>query len=214
MVKKEVNFKLILVIIAAIGFVLFCVGAIMGGRLSNIPASFKQDALPAGAEPLLQDDQNMDSADYINTIHSVELNLIHSDLTIKIGKVFDISGTGACDAYVKDGVLYAGAGDTTYSLGGVTLDSSKVCGYGKYVLTIPDSAELRYVKINTKGCNIDGDGLKADNIEIHSTRGISLKSCKIDLDYIIANNKCIMDNAGKVNTPVHEYGKPQYNVNQ
>lgn len=178
----------IIIALAAIGLILLCVGAVMGGSLSSIPTMFSEADLPEGVQ----------SIDEVKTtdIRSVELYLVKSDITIKTGKSFSLSGTGLYDSYVKDGIFYAGAGDNKHSanIWGMKLKvpSKWVCGYGSYVLTIPKKANLDSITVHTSYCNISGDLLQAKTIDI------SMKSGDLNLAGITADTLTLSASRGKI----------------
>lgn len=182
------NKKKVIIALAVIGLILLCVGAVMGGSLSSIPTMFSETDLPEGAQSI----DEVKTAD----IHSVKLNLVKSDITIKTGKSFSLSGTGLYDSYVKDGIFYAGAGDNKHSaniLGMKLKVSSKwVCGYGSYVLTIPKKANLESITIHTSLCDISGDILKAKTLDI------SMKSGDLNLADITADTLTLSASRGKI----------------
>lgn len=182
------NKQKVIIALAVIGLILLCVGAVMGGSLSSIPTMFSEADLPEGIQ----------SIDEVKTtdIRSVELNLIKSDITIKTGKSFSLSGTGLYDSYVKDGIFYAGASDNKHSaniLGmKLKIPSKWVCGYGSYVLTIPKKANLDSITINTSYCNISGDLLQA------KTMNISMKSGDLNLAGITADTLTLSASRGNI----------------
>lgn len=165
--QKSKSTKVIIIILSVVGLILFCIGTIMGGSISSITGTFQGEELEDGAIPLADA-----SPDQINEI---ELNLTRSDITFKTGRLFDVSGTGNYDSYVKDGVLYAGASSRKYyvSIFGqkLRIPSKLLCGFASYVVTIPTNAELESIVINTTFCNITGDSLKAKNITIDNHFG-------------------------------------------
>ena len=171
----------ILIILAAVGLALICAGAIMGGSLAAIPATFQAESLPNGAIPL----SDVKTSD----IQGIQLKLNHSKITIKSGRQFDIAGTGLTDSYVQNGILYAGAGDTKYFIKifgfKLTVPSSWVCGYANYVLTIPEKNKLQQVTIDTVNSDITGDGFHAGQVAITMKRG-SLSLDQLSGDTILA----------------------------
>lgn len=185
---KLITTKVKIIILAAIGLILFCIGTIMGGSLSSITSIFVGDKLEAGAIELA--DCPADS------VKSLELNLFNSDITFKTGKIFDVSGTGNYDSYVKDGVLYAGSSSRKYSvkiLGmKLSIPSRWICGYASYVITIPKKSRLDNININTSLCNITGDSLCADNIRITNRLG------NFSIDALTADNVDIETKGGSI----------------
>lgn len=161
------NKKKIIIVLGIIGLVLTCGGAVMGGNPSSISTMFSETSLPEGA----QNTQDVKTAD----VHAIELNLVNSNISIKLGKHFDLSGTGVFNSYIKDGVYYAGANDSkcfTNLFGAkIGVPSKWICGYGSYVLTVPSKATLDNITINTFHCNIAADTLQAANLNIKMVAG-------------------------------------------
>lgn len=179
--------KKIIIAIGVIGLALVCGGAVMGGGPSSIPAMFSGTNPPEG---ILSTDQ-VKTAD----VHSIELNLVNSNITINSGKNFDLTGTGVYNSYIKDGVFYAGADNTKNTLNvfglKISVPSKWVCGYGSYVLTIPPKASLDTIKINTFHCDIAADTLKASNLDIN------MKAGDITVNHAIADTLSVAVTGGK-----------------
>lgn len=180
----------VIIAIGVIGLVLVCVGAVMGGSLSNLPTIFSDVTFPEGAV----------SAEEVNTddVHSIEINLINSDITIETGENFRLTGSGLLAAYIKDGVLYGGATEAKHSTkifgAKITASQKWLYGHGSYVLTIPKKAKLESIKINGSYCNITGDALNATNIEIITGSGdVTLNKVMTDNTTISAANLTITD---------------------
>lgn len=157
----------IIIALGVIGLVLLCVGSILGGSLSSIPAIFSEVTLPEGAISA----EEAKPAD----VHSLELNLVNSDITIKTGEDFRLSGSGLSASYVKDGVLYAGKTEAkhTANIFGSKLSAPKdwIYGHGTYVLTIPPKAKFDSIKIQAAHCDIVADSLKATTIDLVAKSG-------------------------------------------
>ena len=161
------NRKKVFIALGIIGLVLICAGSVMGGGIASIPTMFQSYDMPAGAVAL--------SEVAPTDIKAVELNLSYATLSIKAGQDFDLSSTGCYDSYVKDGIFYAGAGDTTHYatiLGTkVNAPSKLVCGYTSYVLVIPSAAELDHISINTNHCDITCDSSLQDRLDLNMNGG-------------------------------------------
>lgn len=182
--RKSSKTKVILIVMAVAGLILFCFGTIMGGGITSITNSLQSEPLPDGAVPLSEVSKN--------DITSLELKLIHSDITIKTGKVFDVSGSGTYDSYVKDGVLYAGATSRKYYADFLGLKlyipSKWICGHSSYIITLPDKSALTDLTIDTSFCDIEGGDLQVENISIENQFGDS-EFASITADNLTANIK-------------------------
>lgn len=181
------NKKKIVITLAVVGLVLVCVGAVLGGSLSSIPSIFSEANLPEG----VQSTEEVKNSD----VHAIELNLINSDITVKLGKQFDLSGTGNFCSYIKDGVFYAGADSKrSASVFGMKINvpAQWVCGYGSYVLTIPTKAKLDNISINTFHCDIAADTLQASNLNI------TMKAGNLTVNHATADTLNVDVNSGKV----------------
>ncbi len=186
-----------LIIIAIAGLILFCLGAIMGGSLSSIPTMFQTEQLPEGAQAVADVD--------ISDIHGLELNLRSSDITFTTGKVFDVSGTGLINSYVKDGILHAGANEqkaSTKVLGiNLAVPTKWLCGYGSYVVTLPQDITLDSININTTNSTITGDTLNAATIQIDMHTFLSTHNGNFTMNNIVSNNIDCTINGGKITIP-------------
>lgn len=144
-----------------IGAVLLIAGYVMGSGPSALPALFSETNLPEGAAEI--------SAVAPTDVHSIELNLNASKISIKMGDNFDFSGSGEFNSYVLDGVFHVGYDDTkrTANVFGLKLNapSKWICGYGSYVLVIPRDTMLEQIVINTSQCDVTCDSLAAVKLE-------------------------------------------------
>lgn len=181
--------KKLLIILGVIGLVLVCAGAVMGGSPSSIPSMFSEANPPEGI---------LNPADVkTSDVHAIELNLVNSNLTIKTGKQFDLSGTGVYGSYVKDGVYYAGADDTKYAANifglKISVPAKWVCGHGSYVLTIPEKAKLDSITIRTSYSDVAADTLQAANLTI------SMKYGNLIINHATADTASVSVKHGNVN---------------
>lgn len=164
-----------------IGAVLLIAGFVMGSGPSALPALFSEANLPEGAVDI--------STVSIDDVHSVELNLNASSISIKTGENFDISGSGQFNSYVLDGVFHVGYDDTkrTANLFGMKLNapSKWICGYGSYVLVIPQDTMLEQITINTSQCDITCDQLAAEKIDVN------VKGGDLSIDKLAAFNAAV-----------------------
>lgn len=178
----------IVIAIGIIGVVLLVAGTVMGSGPASIPAIFSEANVPEGAVDI--------SAVTPSDVHSVILNLTASDISIRTGEAFSLSGSGVYDSYVLNGAFYAGASEnkrTAKALGmNINVPSKWVAGYGSYVLVIPPDAELDQITINTTQCDITCDSLIAGKVEINMTGG------DLSIDNLTANTATLNVPKGKV----------------
>lgn len=181
------NKKKIIIILGVIGLILVCGGAVMGGSISSSSTMFSESNLPEGA----QNPADVKTSD----VHAIVLNLVNSDISVKYGKNFDLSGTGVYNSYVKEGIYYAGADDTKRSANifgmKVSVPSKWVSGYGSYVLTIPEKADLERITINTFHCNIAAETLQAADLNLTMSAG------DLTINHLTGNTISIAVKAGK-----------------
>ena len=155
----------IIIAIGIIGILIMVAGYVMGSGPSSIPTIFSESNVPAGAASL----KDVSTEE----IHSIELNLFASKISIKSGENFDMSGSGEFDCYVENGTLHAGATENKRStkILGISVPSKWICGYGSYVLVIPPNAKLDQITINTNHSNLTCDSLIASKININVKHG-------------------------------------------
>lgn len=179
----------ILIAVGILGLVLIGSGVVMGSGTSAIPAMFSDITYPEGSQQVTE----VKKAD----IRALELNLFQSNLKIRIGESFELTGTGFTDSYVSNGTFYAGATEATHAatLFGMRVEvpSKWVCGYGSYVLTIPEKHSLEQITIHTNRCNITGDNLIAANVTV------KMKSGNMDINTISADTLELSTTRGKIN---------------
>lgn len=171
-----------------IGAVLLIAGYVMGSGPSALPALFSGTNLPEGVAEI--------SAVAPSDVHSIELNLNASNISIKMGDNFDFSGSGEFNSYVLDGVFHVGFDDTkrTANILGLKLNapSKWICGYGSYVLVIPRDMILEQIVINTNQCDITCDRLAATKLEGN------IKGGNLSIDNLISDNATLHVPNGKV----------------
>lgn len=190
--------KKVIIALGVIGLVFICLGAVMGGNISSFATMFSEAHLPEG----VLNPAEMATNDVNNMIHGVELNLNNSTINVKYGERFELSGTGNFNSYIKDGVFYCGSDDTKYSANVLGMDisvpSKWVCGYGSYVLTIPENISLDTITFHTFNSSIAADTLPASQLNIDMTLG------DLTINHALADSVSIKVNGGKatISNPV------------
>lgn len=186
--------KKVIIALGVIGLILICLGSVLGGNISSIPAMFSEAHLPEGV---------LSPAEVAPTdIHGIDLNLSNSTINVKYGAQFELTGTGNFNSYIKDGIFYCGADDTKYSVNVFGMDISVpakwVCGYGSYVLTIPEDVSLDSITIHTFHSDIAADTLPASQVNIDMRFG------DFTINHLLADTVSISVNGGKasISNPV------------
>jgi hypothetical protein len=179
----------IMITIGVIGIVLLVAGFVMGSRPSSLPAVFSEANPPEGAVDISEVSSE--------TIQSVVLNLTDSDISIKTGESFEFSGTGMYDSYVLNNTYYVGSSDTKHTAKALgmsfSVPSKYVCGYGSYVLVLPqDAVDNRQIQINTTRCDITCDSLIAGQLDIN------MKGGNLSVDNLCANTAAVNVTKGTV----------------
>lgn len=183
------NMAKILIAVGILGLVLLGCGIGMGSGISAVPAMFSEITYPEGSQQITE----VKKAD----IRAIELSLIQSDLKIKLGESFELTGTGFTDSYVLNGTFYAGATEATHAADlfgmNIKVPSKWVCGYGSYVLTIPEKNSLEQITIHTSHCDIAGDNLVAPNITVE------MKSGNMDINTVSGDTVTLSTTRGRIN---------------